>query len=133
MENKKPFSRPFHMILLVFQFLLAMSLIWAGYMKLFTPNPDLAKMWPWVAEYPALVLITGGLDFLAALGLILPSILRIYPKLTVLAAIGLVALMFSATIFHILRGEFESIGLNIGFAVLGGFIAWGRWKKAPLG
>lgn len=133
MEHNKQFSRPFHLILWGVQFLLGITLIWAGYMKLFTPNAELAKMWPWVAEYPQLVLITGVLDFLAALGLILPGVLRIYPKLTILAAIGLVVLMIAATVFHILRGEFESIGINIGFAVLGVLVVWGRWKKAPLG
>jgi hypothetical protein len=113
------------------QVVLAASLIWAGVMKLFSPLEKLSAMWPWVAEVPlALVKFTGVVDVLAALGLILPALLRIRPKLTAITAMGVVALMVCAGIFHIIRGEAAVIGVNIVFAIIATFIAWGRLKTS---
>lgn len=45
---------------------------------------------------------------------------------------GIVGLMVCASIFHITRGEASLIGVNIIFAVIAGFIAWGRLVKARI-
>ncbi|MBI3232479.1 MAG: hypothetical protein HYZ42_00300 [Bacteroidetes bacterium] len=37
-----------------------------------------------------------------------------------------------ATIFHISRAEFSSIGITISFGLIAAFIAYGRLKKAPI-
>jgi hypothetical protein len=108
------------------QGLLAVTLIWAGAMKLLKPN-DLP--WPWIKENPHLVTVTGLLDLLAGLGIVLPSILRMQPKLTIYAAYGIIALMIGASIFHISRGEAKDIGFNIFVLLIAAFIAWGRKKK----
>lgn len=108
------------------QGLLAVSLIWAAMMKLFQPAAQLAAMWPWTAEYPTLVKLTGVFDLLAGIGLVLPALLRIKPRLTIYAAYGTVALMVAASLFHIARGEASQIGVNIVFAALAIFISWGR-------
>lgn len=99
----------------------------AGAMKLFKPA-DLP--WQWIKDNPDLVKATGILDLLAGIGLILPALLRIQPKLTIYAAYGTVALMVGASIFHISRGEASQIGFNIFVALIAVFIAWGRQKKA---
>ncbi len=83
-------------------------------------------MWPWTAENAALVKLTWVLDLLAAMGLILPILLRIQPKLTVYTAYGIITLMVAASVFHITRGETSQIGINIFFAIIAAFIAWGR-------
>ncbi|MBN9383017.1 MAG: DoxX family protein [Chitinophagaceae bacterium] len=116
----------------VAQTLLALSMIWAAGMKFFQPVEKLSALWPWTANNVALVKITGVLDLLAGIGLILPGLLHFHPKLTVYAAIGTIVLMIAASIFHIGRGEASQIGVNIVFALIAAFIVWGRSSKVPL-
>lgn len=132
MTNEQKTSKAMNVILWIAQVILAVSLIWASTMKLFQPADKLAEMWPWTAEHPSLVKLTGILDLLAGIGLVLPALLRIQPKLTIYAAYGTIALMFIASIFHITRGEASQIGVNIFFAVFAILIAWGRIKRAPI-
>ncbi|MGN8034450.1 DoxX family protein [Chitinophaga sp. 22321] len=54
------------------------------------------------------------------------------PQLTPVAAVGALALMICAIIFHVSRGEAAVIGANIVAAAMAGFIIWGRFKKAPI-
>ena len=131
MTNKQKTSKTMNIILWTAQILLAISLIWAAAMKLFQSPEKLAEMWPWTADNIKLVKFTATLDLLAGLGLILPAFFQI-PKMTVYAAYGIILLMIAASIFHITRGEASLIGINIFFAFLAAFIAWGRQKKAPL-
>jgi hypothetical protein len=132
MATMEKSTKTLHIFLWIAQALLAASLIWASGMKLFQSPEKLAEMWPWTAENPTLVKLTGVLDLLAALGFVLLGLLRIQPKLTIYAAYATIALMVAASIFHITRGEASLIGVNIFFAVLAGFIAWGRSKKAVI-
>lgn len=118
-----------NIILWIFQILLAVTFIWAGAMKLFQPSE---LPWLWVKENPGLVTISGIFDLLAGFGLTLPSLLRVQPKMTIYAAYGTIALMISASIFHIIRGEANQIGFNIFILLSAIFIAWGRLKKAPI-
>ena len=101
----------------------------AASLKLFQHAQKLAEMWPWTAGNAGLVKFTGVLDLLAGIGLVLPAILRIQPKLTIYAAYGTIALMIAASIFHIARGEASQIVVNIFFMGFAIFIAWGRLRK----
>ncbi len=117
----------------VAQGLLAVMFLMAGAMKSTQPIEALAASLPWVTEVPAaLVRFIGISELLGAIGLILPSVLRIQPKLTVYAAIGIAAVMLFALIFHITKGEFSVIGMNIILGLIAVFVAWGRTKKAPI-
>ncbi|SEW52727.1 DoxX family protein [Chitinophaga arvensicola] len=110
------------------QALLAAGFIWAAAMKLFLPVTKLSAMWPWTAQLPVpLVKGTGIIDLLGGTGILLPSLLRIQPRFTAFTAIGIIALMIAAGIFHIARGEASLIGVNIVFAIIATFIVWGRW------
>ena len=130
MANQETPSKALNIWLWIAQVLLAASLIWASSMKLFQSIEKLALMWPWVAQVPpALVRFTGIVDLLGALGLILPTLTRIKPILTPVAAICIIVLMICAGTFHVIRGEASVIGVNIGFAIFAAFIAWGRWKQ----
>tara|TARA_R110002020_G_scaffold6228_1_gene26045 strand:- start:189 stop:584 length:396 start_codon:yes stop_codon:yes gene_type:complete len=122
-------SNPLNISLWAVQILLILTFIYAGFMKLFFPA-DLP--WLWIKENPELVWISGIVDVLAGLGLTLPSLLRIRPMLTVYAAFGTIALMLSAILFHVLRGEGDQIGFNVFMLIAAGFIAWGRGKKYRL-
>lgn len=131
-DQHKP-SKLLNIILWVTQVLLAATLIWAAAMKLFQPIEKLSAMWPWAGQAPvALVKCTGVIDLLGALGLLLPALLRIRPKLTPIAAVAIIILMICASIFHIARSEASVIGVNIIFALMAAFIAWGRWSKASI-
>ncbi|WP_312901866.1 DoxX family protein [Chryseobacterium taichungense] len=126
MTTEQKTSKTFYIILWAAQVLLALTFIWAGFMKIFKPE-DLP--FPWIKDNPNLVLITGIVDLLAGLGIVLPALLRVQPKLTVLTAYGIIALMITASIFHISRGEAKDIGFNIFILLIAIFIAWGRQKK----
>jgi uncharacterized membrane protein YphA (DoxX/SURF4 family) len=133
MTNQQKYSKALHVALWVAQLVLATSFIWAGLMKLFQPVEKLSEMWLWTSQVPvALLKFTGIVDLLGGIGLILPSLLRIKPKLTLLTAVAIIVLMACASIFHIARGEASQIGANIIFAIIAAFIAWGRFRKTPI-
>ena len=131
-DTFKP-SNVLHIILWVVQILLAACLIWAAFTKWFSPPEKLAAMWPWTAQIsPTLVKLTGLVDLLCGLGLVLPALFRIRPQLTPVAALGVVLLMICASVFHVSRGEASLIGFNIVIAALAAFVAWGRMMKARI-
>ncbi len=133
MSNPQPSSKIISIALWAAQFILAATLVWASYMKLVQPVDQLATMWPWAGEVPvAFVKFTGIIDLLGAIGLILPALTRIKPVLTPIAAVAVIVLMLCASIFHISRGEASVTGVNVVFALIAAFIAWGRFKKAPI-
>ncbi|MFD0999738.1 DoxX family protein [Ohtaekwangia kribbensis] len=131
-EPKK--SKALHVVLWILQILLTAMLLWAGFTKLFEPIEKLSAMWPWTGQVPiAFVKFTGIVDVVGAMGLTLPSLLRIKPKLTPVAAIAFCVLMICAIIFHIARGEASQIGINIVLIIIAAFVAWGRLTRAVIG
>ncbi|MFK7932575.1 MAG: DoxX family protein [Saprospiraceae bacterium] len=117
----------------VVQVLLGLIFIMAGATKGFQPIEAMAESMPWVTSVSeGLVRFIGISELLGGIGLLLPSILRIKPNLTVWAAIGLTVVMVLAALFHTSRGEFPAIGANAVFIALTVFVAWGRSKKAPI-
>jgi hypothetical protein len=108
--------------------LLAAFFVYAGFTKLATPAAELAQMIPWTAELPSLVLVTGLVDVLGGLVILLPALARIRPRLTVLAAIGLLVLQVLALGFHAMRGEMMVIPMNIVLIALVAFVLWGRTR-----
>jgi hypothetical protein len=82
----------------------------------------------WVEGFSAgAVKAIGGLEVLAAVGLILPGVLGIAPVLVPLAAVGVVLLMAGAMVTHLRRHEMKVIGANLAYLALAGFVAWGRF------
>ena len=71
-------------------------------------------------------LFIGVAELFAAAGLLLPGITRILPQLTPLTAIGLMIVTLSATLLHLSRGEFASMGLSMIMLMLAGCVAYGR-------
>ncbi|MGH2372248.1 MAG: DoxX family protein [bacterium] len=74
----------------------------------------------------------GFAEVLASIGLVLPGLTRILPWLTPLAALGLVIVMASATIFHISRNEVPSASSTANLLVLVAVTAYLRWKVVPI-
>jgi hypothetical protein len=115
------------------QLLLSVTYVAAALTKLLTPMPQLAAQLPWTGELPeAFVYFTGSVDLMVGLGLILPSLTRIAPRLTPAAAAGSVALQLCATAFHAWRGEFSVLPLNVVMLGLSLFVLWGRAQRAPI-
>ncbi|RMG96216.1 MAG: DoxX family protein [Deltaproteobacteria bacterium] len=125
-------SRGLHVTLWVAQLLLAVTFGMAGGMKALTPIDPLAETLPWVADSPGLARFVGTCELAGAVGVVLPAATRIAPALTPLAAAGLGVVMVLAAGFHAMRGEFSMIPVNVALLALAAFVAWGRWKKAPI-
>ena len=89
---------------------------------------------PWFSAVPQwLFVFIGVSEFFGGVGLILPAMTGIKPKLTPFAAIGLTVVMILAAIFHILRGEFQLfLPLNLVLASGSAFIAYGRLMARPI-
>lgn len=131
--EKNSSSKAMHLSLWVVQVLLAAMFLMSGFMKASMPVEQLSTRLPWATTVPVgLVKFIGLSELLGGLGLLLPSLLRIKPTLTVWAALGLATIMLLAIPFHISRDETPIIGMNAVFMLLAIFIAWGRWKKAPI-
>jgi hypothetical protein len=64
-----------------------------------------------------LFIFIGVCEFLGGSGLILPAMNGVKPKLTPFAAFGLTLVMILAAVFHIVRGEYNFVPINV---VLGG-------------
>ena len=105
----------------------------AGFMKTTQPIPDLTAMMVWPGIVPELMVRFIGLAELAgALGLILPMLTKIQPRLTILAALGLTVLQVFAIIWHISFAEFAALPVNAVLIGLSVFVLWGRRNKLPL-
>jgi hypothetical protein len=71
-------------------------------------------------------------EIVGALGLIVPSLLRIRPGLTPLAAAGLVIIMVGATVVSLMIGGVLMALMPFVIGLLAAFVAYGRWKLAPI-
>ena len=121
-----------NIILWILQIFFGLYFIAIGVMHFAIPE-GLPPQMGWMYELqPWLHWVSGTAEILGGIGLILPSLLRIKPMLTVWAAIGLVAVMIGAMIWHLTRGEAQNMGLNIAIALIMGFIAYGRYKLRPI-
>ena len=117
----------------VAQALLALAFGMSGFMKTTQPLPELAHRMAWVSAVPGpLVRFIGVAELAGALGLLLPSLTRVRPRLTPLAAAGLTTIMVLAGAFHLSRSETPFIKINFVLGALAAFVAWGRLRGAPI-
>lgn len=113
------------------QLALALVLLSGAYMKLGMPLEEAVKNVPWVGELPGLARFTGVVDLLGGLGILLPALLRIQPRLSVLAAVGIIVLQLLAMGFHLMRGEAMVLPMNAVLLALAAFVLWGRTRAVP--
>jgi uncharacterized membrane protein YphA (DoxX/SURF4 family) len=113
----------------IIQALLAALFIFGGGMKLVLP---LEKLTGPVALPGLFLRFIGVCELLGGLGLILPSLLRIRPGLTPLAAVGLVIIMIGATWITISTGDVATAVVPFVVGILAAFIAYGRSRLAPI-
>ncbi len=118
-----------HRALWIVQVLLAALFLWAGGIKLVLPLEQLEGPFPLPGAFLRFI---GLAEALGAVGLILPSLLRIRPGLTPLAAAGLVIIMIGATGVSLAAGMGGAAALPAVVGLLAAFVAYGRWRLAPL-
>ena len=114
----------------IIQALLGLLFLFSGAMKFVMPVAEMTKDMPsmpgWFLHFIGVMEILGGL------GLILPSLLRIRPVLTPLAAAGLVIIMIGATVITLSTMGVGAAVLPLIVGILCAFVAYGRWRVAPL-
>jgi hypothetical protein len=109
--------------------LLAAVALAGGITKTFVPKEKLAETpgGDWTAgASTGFVKTLGVLELLAAVGLILPALVKTAPVLVPVTAACWVVLMVGAMITHIRLDGLKFAGLNLIYLALAAFIAWGR-------
>ena len=114
----------------ILQILLGLLFLFSGSMKFVMSVAEMTKDMPsmpgWFLHFIGVMEILGGF------GLILPSLLRIRPALTPLAAACLVIIMSGATAITLGTMGFGAAMLPLIVGILCVFVAYGRWRLAPL-
>ncbi len=120
-----------NILLWIIQILLALLFLFSGSMKFVMPVEEMNRQAPVVL--PGLFLhFIGVCEILGGLGLVLPSLLRIKPGLTPLAAAGLAIITIGATVIT-LMGPMKGLALvPLVTAVLCILVAYGRWRVRPI-
>jgi uncharacterized membrane protein YphA (DoxX/SURF4 family) len=113
----------------IVQALLAALFLFSGGMKLVLPLDKLTGPIPMPGAFLRFI---GVIEVLGALGLILPGLFRIRPGLTPLAAAGLVIIMIGATALGLVTGDLPMALIPFVVGLLAAFVAYGRWRLAPL-
>lgn len=118
-------------LLWTIQVLLAFAFLVHGLLFLFPPEAvrKVKKQLPFPVGFMRLIYAA---EVLAAFGLILPGSTGILPRLTPLAATGLVPIMVGAVVFHLSRREIPPAVVTTTLLALAVFVAYVRWFVIPL-
>ena len=114
----------------VLQILLAVAFFAHGWLFL-APPPEIAVQMN-ASLSRSFQVFLGVAEILAAVGLTLPGATRILPWLVPCAAAGVMIVMVSATVWHLVRGEFASAGITMVLLAMATFTAYARWRLAPI-
>jgi uncharacterized membrane protein YphA (DoxX/SURF4 family) len=123
-------SKTMHYVLWVLQCLLALLFLFAGITKLGKGVAEMARQGHMSVTFLRFI---GVCETLGGLGLVLPGMLRIRQGLTPLAAAGLVMIMAGAVVITLETGTASQAVFPMVTGILLTFIAYGRWRLAPLG
>jgi uncharacterized membrane protein YphA (DoxX/SURF4 family) len=113
----------------IVQALLALLFLFSGVSKLVMSIEEMTKDIQMPGAFLRFIAVA---EILGAIGLILPSLLRIRPGLTPLAAAGLVIIMVGATVVSVMIGGVVLALMPFVVGLLAAFVAYGRWKLAPI-
>jgi hypothetical protein len=109
--------------------LLAALFLFAGGMKLVLPLEALAGP---IALPGLFMRFIGVAEVAGALDLVLPSMLRIQPRLTPVAAAGLVIIMIGATVLTGIAGPVSLAAMPGVVGILAGVVTYGRVRTSPI-
>ena len=104
-----------NIVVWVVQLLLAVAFLAHGWMFLSPPAGVVDQLNAALPRW--FQVFIGAAEVLAAAGLTLPGLTRILPGLVVWAAVGIMTITASATVFHLARGEMSSAAIT--FILLG--------------
>ena len=119
-----------NIMLWVLQVLLAVALFAHGVMMIVPPAEVPAQMNATLPRW--FQLFIGVAEVFAAVGLVLPGLTRIMPWLTSWAAVGIIVVMVSATVFHLARGEVTSAATTLILLVMAAVVAYMRSSVLPI-
>ena len=119
-----------NILLWVLQVLLAAAFFAHGLLFLNPPADIVEQMNASLPRWFQLSL--GVAEISAAVGLILPGATRIMPWLVSWAAWGIVIVMVSATVWHVMRGEISSAGITAVLLAIALFVAYMRHRRLPI-
>jgi hypothetical protein len=95
------------------------------------PPPDIAAQM--IASLPRWFwLFLGVAEILAAVGITLPGLTRVQPGLVAWAAVGIMFVMVSATIWHVVRNEISSALITMVLLAMATFVAYMRRSVLPI-
>jgi uncharacterized membrane protein YphA (DoxX/SURF4 family) len=114
----------------ILQILLGLLFLFSGSMKFVMSVAEMTKDIPWMPGW--FLHFIGVMEILGGFGLILPSLLRIRPGLTPLAAACLVIIMIGATVITVSAMGVGAAITPLIVGILCVFVAYGRWRLAPL-
>lgn len=109
------------------QIMLAALFLFAGVMKFMMPVQEMTKGNSLPGSFFHFI---GVMEMLGGIGLFLPSVLRISPFLTPVAACGLVIIMAGATVTSLSMGWISLFPFFVG--IVAAFIAYGRFQLLPI-
>ncbi len=118
-----------NILLWVIQVLLALLFLFAGATKFIFSVEEMTQQMPMSGAFLHFI---GVVEILGGLGMILPGLLRIKTWLTPLAAVGLLIIMIGATVVSFQIGGVGGAVVPFVVGLLAAFVAYGRWKLAPL-
>lgn len=114
------------------QLLLGVYFVATGVIHLVVPE-GLPDPLTWMYELSTTVhWIAGIAEIAGGLGLVLPAATRIAPRLTPLAASGLVAIMLPAMVWHATQGQPQSIVGNLVVTALLVTVVYIRTRRHPI-
>ena len=119
-----------NILLWVVQALLAAAFFAHGMLFLTPPAEMVEQMNAALPRWFQLFL--GVAEVLAAIGITLPGATRIQPWLVPSAAVGIMIVMISATIWHVVRSEISSAVITLILLAMASFVAYMRWRVAPI-
>jgi hypothetical protein len=108
------------------QGVLSLLFLFAGGMKLITPVAVLAQQSHLPGSFMKFI---GICEFLGAIGLVLPGLVRIRTGLTPLAAAGLVIIMTGATVVTVVQGPIAGAVVPAVVGMLAAYISYNRWSR----
>jgi hypothetical protein len=119
-----------NILLWVVQILLAVAFFAHGWLLL-APPPDTAVLMNQTLPRWFQVFL-GVAEILAAIGITLPGLTRILPWLVTWAAAGIMFVMVSATIWHVVRSEMSEAGVTLVLLAMATFVAYMRHRVLPI-
>jgi DoxX-like family len=110
--------------------LLCAVMLFGGATKLLVPKEKLAAApaGGWTGDRSAAFVKTlGGLEVLAAIGIVVPAIVDVAPVMVPVTAVCWVLLMVGAMATHLRRHERTAVLANVTYLAMAVFVAWGRF------